>query len=154
MFEIYTQRVENPKDAHKIGRELTLGIAEKKLGYVPEILISNNGKPYIEGLHFNISHSHGLVVCVFGDKEVGVDTEKIREYRPRVAKNFHPAEIARLEEAEDINVEFFRIWTMKEAHLKCSGKGISKDLSSFNVFDLPNMHTEIRDEYIISICEE
>ncbi len=151
MVELYSEKVSSPKDAHLAGRKLALKIAEEKLGYAPEIHIGENGKPYIDGLHFNISHSGEYVVCAFADSEVGVDIEKIREYRKRVAEKFHPEEIAAIENSEDKDLEFFKIWTMKEAYLKCLGTGISKDLS-FNVFDVPNMHMEIVDGYVISIC--
>ena len=153
MFEIYTQWVNDPKAAHRAGRDLALKIATGKLGYTPEIHIGENGKPYIDGVHFNISHSHNLVVCAFGEHDIGIDVEKIRDYRPRVAEKFHPEEIAHLEKSADKNLEFFKIWTMKEAYLKCLGTGLSKALS-FNVFKIPNMHTEIKDDYIISICEK
>jgi len=151
MFEIYTQWVERPEAASGTGHSLALKIAEKKLGYIPEIHTGENGKPYIDGLFFNISHSHSLVVCAFSDCEIGIDVEKIREYRPRVAEKFHPEEISRLEKAIDKDLEFFKIWTMKEAYVKCSAVGISKALS-FNVFDIPNIYTEIRDGYVISVC--
>lgn len=151
MFEIYTEWVENPKDCHKIGRELILKIASEKLGHTPEIKIGKNGKPYIDGLHFNLSHSGNLIACAFSDDEVGIDVEKIRSYRPRVLKSFHPAEVARVEKSEDKDTEFYKIWTMKEAYLKFLGTGITKDLS-FNVFEIPNIRTEICDGYVISIC--
>ena len=151
MFEIYTQWADDPKDAHIIGRQLALNIARDKLGYTPKIRIGANGKPYIDGMYFNISHSHNMVVCAFSDTDIGIDVEKIREWRPRVAKSFHPEERTRLEKAEDKDLEFYKIWTMKEAYLKCLGTGITKNLS-FNVFEMPNIHTEIRDGYVISVC--
>ena len=81
-----------------------------------------------------------------------MDVEKVRDYPARVSKLFHPEEISRLEASEDKNLEFFKIWTGKEAYLKCIGTGITKNLSSFNVFTLPNMHVESRDGYVISVC--
>lgn len=53
------------------------GILKEFLGFSPQILRTENGKPYIEGnpLYFSLSHSgkHGVIaVC---DKPVGVDLE-------------------------------------------------------------------------------
>lgn len=151
MVKLYVEKVSSPKDAHVAGRKLLLRVAEEKLGFLPEITYENNGKPCIDGLHFNISHSFDFVVCAFADDAVGVDIEKIRDYPARVVKRLHPEEISRFEAAIDKNTEFFKIWTRKEAYLKCLGVGISGGLETFNSYELSSIKTEVRDGYVISV---
>ncbi|MDR1755864.1 MAG: 4'-phosphopantetheinyl transferase superfamily protein [Culturomica sp.] len=111
-------------------------------GLPPEqirILRGEKGKPFAAGrrdLHFNISHSGAYIVCAFSDREVGIDTERIREARLSVARRFfHPDEMAALEEtpAELKNERFFRYWSIKEAFLKYTGTGLTRPLSSFRI---------------------
>ena len=74
---------------------------------------------------FNISHSKGLVAFVFGDKECGVDIEKIGEYKPAVAERYFFASeyeyIESLKEETDKQLAFCRLWTIKECILKKYG---------------------------------
>lgn len=112
------------------------------------------GKPYIEGkphIHFNISHTDGLLVIAVSECSVGVDAEKIREVDIRVKKRFTKAE------AEYIGydtVRFFEIWTKKEAFLKQKGVGLKGGLQSFCVIENAKISTFNYKDYIISVCFE
>ena len=47
------------------------------------------GKPFLRELpniHFNISHTKGLVVCAIGMTSVGIDAEKIKPYPKSVLR--------------------------------------------------------------------
>lgn len=90
------------------------------------------------GLHFNLSHTTGLVACLIGGREeIGVDTETMR--RPmtdlvEIAQRFFaPREVAALgETAESERLErFFEFWTLKESYIKARGIGLSLGLSQF-----------------------
>lgn len=81
------------------------------------VFIGNNGKPMASGCYFNISHSHGLVACAVSDVPVGIDVEKIRPVSPRLLRILSPAERESVRRDED----FFRLWTLKEALIKCQG---------------------------------
>ena len=87
-----------------------------------------HGKPFIIGhpdIHFNVSHCREGVICVVSDRPVGVDIESIREYRESLVRyTMNDREVQQIERAEHPDVEFIRLWTMKEAVLKLSGKGI------------------------------
>ena len=92
----------------------------------------DNGKPQVDGICFNLSHSEDWVICAVSDKAVGCDIEKISEEKTKVAKRFFAvSENEHLSGFEgDVGTsEFFRIWTMKESYLKMTGEGISFPLN-------------------------
>ena len=101
-----------------------------------EKLLGINGKPQIEGIYFNLSHSHDMVVCAVSQKEVGCDLEKIKEVKEKIAEHFFTKnEIAHLklfDEKERID-EFFRIWTMKESYVKMTGEGLRVPFEAYEV---------------------
>lgn len=98
--------------------------------------------------HFNISHSGDYVVVAFSDCPVGVDIEKNKGNRLKVAKRFFTREelddlFAFSEEKEQIEY-FYQLWTLKESYMKTIGKGISMSLSSFS---FKKFHTDFRLRY-------
>lgn len=101
-----------------------------------ENLISYNeyGKPFLKdrkNLYFNISHCNELAVCAIENTEVGIDAEYIRECRSGVMQRaFSEREKNIVENSENINEMFFRIWTLKESFVKALGIGISYPLKS------------------------
>lgn len=89
-------------------------------------------------LSFNLSHTRGLVavaVSPIAGLPLGVDVERLdREVDLRVADNyFDPREVAWLAGLpEPARPEgFLRLWTLKEAFIKATGKGLTQDLGSF-----------------------
>lgn len=101
---------------------------------IEEIRYGENGKPQIDGLYFNLSHSHDMAVCVISDGMVGCDIEKIGKLREGIAERFFTEnEIKHLEqfEGELKRDEFFRLWTLKESYMKMTGEGMSLALDRF-----------------------
>lgn len=101
-----------------------------------------HGKPHIAnsqacGLHFNVSHTTGLLVCaVTLERAVGVDVE-YTERRNRLAdvagRFFSRAEcraLWRLPPAQRSD-RFFAYWTLKEAYIKARGLGLAIPLGRF-----------------------
>ena len=87
---------------------------------------------------FNLSHTDGLAgVAAIAQPEwaLGFDLEKLaREVRLAVADRYFSAhEIRWLEGlAEPLRrAGFLRLWTLKEAFIKATGKGLTQDLASF-----------------------
>ena len=93
-----------------------------------------HGKPVIVGhedIHFNISHCKRAVVCVISDEEVGVDVECTdRGNENLIRYTMNDEEQRLISSAPDSNVEFIRLWTMKEALLKYTGHGITDDMKT------------------------
>jgi 4'-phosphopantetheinyl transferase len=88
-----------------------------------------NGKPFLPGcpsLHFNLSHCKGLALCLLSAFPCGVDAEPKRTLREKVVRRVCSAsEKTALAAAEDKDLYFTRLWTLKEAYVKAIGIGIS-----------------------------
>lgn len=88
--------------------------------------------PGAPGIHFSVSHAGDYWVCAFSPRPVGLDLERVRDYRPGIARRFfHPEEAAWL--AGRSPGEFFDVWTAKESCVKFWGCGINGDFSRFSV---------------------
>lgn len=109
---------------------------------------SENGPPSIDrapvgapaGLSISISHSGALVAGVVAASPVGLDIEipgRRRDVLELAKSVCSPAEQRRLRalEAGEREAHFYALWTLKEAWLKCRGRGL--DLAS-----LRNLHAE------------
>lgn len=119
-----------------LARYLDAAPAEIEFSYGP------HGKPALAagaGLFFNVSHSGDLAIyAVAGDREVGVDVERLREVRDLEqisARFFSENERRALMElpVAERRRAFFRCWTCKEAFIKASGEGLSFPLDQFDV---------------------
>ena len=133
------------------GLQKEYGLTEK-----PVFEYGEHGKPSIVGhpdIYFNMSHCKEAAICVLSDKPVGVDIESIRRYSESLARyTMNDEEMALIEKAERRNVEFIRLWTLKEAVLKHSGEGIRNDMK--HVLDgLKQAKTQINEKksYIYSV---
>ena len=91
-----------------------------------------HGKPSIVGhpeIHFSLSHCREAVVCVVSDRPVGIDVESVVRYKEGlVAYTMNEQERQQIATAQQPDVAFTRLWTMKEARLKLTGEGITDDL--------------------------
>jgi 4'-phosphopantetheinyl transferase len=90
----------------------------------------SSGKPELDGLHFNLSHSGSVALYALSAAgPVGVDVEARPHSTQRVgelalaARAFGAAEAERLARLDPParGEEFLRAWTRHEAALKCSG---------------------------------
>ena len=94
------------------------------------------GKPVAEnGPSFNLSHSGDWVALAIGEGDVGCDIEKPKyvSYEKMGRIVFTENELAKIREARDKMGEFFRLWTKKEALLKCIGEGFHRPAKSVDV---------------------
>ena len=101
-------------------------------GIIPaEIGYGRNGKPFYPGereVFFNLTHSGQMAVCVFSDREVGVDCEKIRYFEPKLADYVfyqEEQETARSGRFENEDEGYTYLWTVKESLMKYFGTGLS-----------------------------
>ena len=126
---------------------------------LPVFEFGEHGKPFIVGhpdIHFNFSHCREAVICAVSDQPVGVDVESIREYKESLARyTMNDQELEQIARAERPDVEFIRLWTMKEAVLKLSGRGIVDDLKHVLTDTKTSELTTVVDpevRYVYSIC--
>lgn len=109
-------------------------VLEEKYGMseVPDFEFGLSGKPYLKAsrLFFNLSHCPKGIVCVVSDSEVGCDIEEVPQALDMDVCRlcFNRKEIDSIFEADDPNVEFTRLWTVKEAYLKLTGEGLTDSL--------------------------
>lgn len=106
------------------------------------------GKPILENVpdfHFNLSHCSGLIYAACSDTApVGVDAENMSDAYTEILSCLHEEErkavlTAPGEEAR--RLRFYEIWTRKEAFVKRSGEGMSRDFTGFDT-------TKLSDEFI------
>jgi 4'-phosphopantetheinyl transferase len=102
---------------------------------------NEHGKPFLDpdcGLHFNLSNSVGLVVCLVAEgNEVGVDVEspaRSRQIKDVAKAVFSSAELAQLEDLEDTAKQdrALSLWTLKEAYIKARGMGLALPLQKIS----------------------
>ena len=121
------------------------------------------GKPFLAnspGIHFNVSHSGNYVACALADEPVGIDIELINPPDPKIAERFFAPDERAYISASDPTVSFYEVWTKKESRIKWEGRGLSKPLPSFSVFEPePNTSTQPvyhkvfqNDEAICHVC--
>ena len=130
--------------------EVLLRYALKKRYEIEDFTLQTNayGKPFLENhedIFFNLSHSGDWVVCGIGDRNLGIDVERIEDIEMSIAKDFFAREeweyIKTIPEAERLGV-FYRVWTLKECYTKNVGKGMSIPLDSF-YFTFPEEKIDI-----------
>lgn len=99
---------------------------------LPLIGYAENGKPFLfnyPDVHFNMSHCKNAVAVAIHDAPVGIDVECKRNISRAVMERVCcPQELAMIDAAADAESEFLRVWTQKEALLKCTGAGIRDDM--------------------------
>jgi len=98
----------------------------------PTLLFTNHQSPVTRHqIHFNLSHCREAAICVLDQQPVGIDIESIREYKDSLARyTMNDEELQHIALAERPDVEFTRLWTLKEAVLKCRGTGINNDIKN------------------------
>jgi len=100
-------------------------------------------------INFNVAHSHDLILYAFSRRNmVGIDIERvapISNYK-RIARRFFTSREC---ERPDLSAEekslkgFKKIWVIKEAYLKATGKGVS-DMENVEVIFKKNKSQILR----------
>ena len=104
-----------------------------------QIVTDEYGKPGFAELplYFNLSHSGTRAMCIVAEVPVGCDVEQIRPVKPGLAGRFFSEEENRAlegcETPEAREALFFKLWTLKESFLKCTGRGLRTPLNAFSV---------------------
>lgn len=110
------------------------------------------GKPWVEGLHFNLSHSGAWVALALGDSPVGVDVQvwdRPRDLAPLLRRHFSAEEGAYI---RGDPMRFLELWTRKESVLKRSGQGITVPLQGVPVLGREELRTWRLPDGAVSVC--
>jgi 4'-phosphopantetheinyl transferase len=96
----------------------------------PTFIYNEHGTPYLEnGPYFSISHSQRGIAVAVSDMPIGIDIEAIRPINEGlILKTMNAEEQQRIFTSYDIEAEFIRLWTRKEAYVKMQGTGIISDM--------------------------
>lgn len=142
---------------------LSQGFAKEKIGELFSIdkkdiifSVTESGKPFCKshpGIYFSLSHSEDFLALAVGDREVGIDIEKIREAKEKLIKRVCcENEKQKIFSSENPDKAFTEIWTKKEAYLKALGTGIDRELTSIDTTDEKfSFVTEATDDFIVSV---
>jgi 4'-phosphopantetheinyl transferase len=111
-----------------------------------------HGKPFLSYrpfLHYNISHSGEYVVCILADQEVGIDVQIHRKANyERMLKRMVPEdEYNEILASADMQERFFEQWVLREAYIKWTGEGLSRDLRTISMNEGSSMLLDMEDGY-------
>lgn len=100
---------------------------------------TENKKPAVTGLQFNVSHSKDCVIIAISSHAIGIDVEHINpgfEFEDVMSYCFNQQELAFVRDSKNPLLNFFTLWTRKEALLKATGEGLLDHLEL-----VPSMQT-------------
>ena len=107
-----------------------------------DVYFNEHEKPYIKSKpFFNISHSGEYVAVVVNETEVGIDIQKIEEKNLKLIRQFEPEEQEYIKKEDNVN-RFHIMWSIKEAALKCYGRGLSLAFNKVKVIDDSTLKVE------------
>lgn len=159
MVKLFISEMENAKAHSKVFAEKVLSeylnVDQDRLA----VCRDSFGKPYLKNypdIHYNISHTKGVIVCAVSNKPVGVDIERIKKVNHGIVKRFFTVDeqnyILNSKGKED--ERFIEIWTKKEAYVKWIGKGMEIPFEAFDTFCHLNDMLEVISikDYVIALC--
>lgn len=115
-----------------------------------------NGKPRLEGfpdIHFNLSHCREAVACAVDNSPVGIDVECIDKLDGEVvAMTMNGQEQERIAASPQPELEFTRLWTMKESLYKLTGSYQGDIRSMLDNAVGYHFLTTIYPRYICTVC--
>ena len=117
------------RTGHETGRLLLKDLWQTHIGGdMPEIKLTERGKPYFSDSpwHFSISHTKRRAFCVLSPTPVGIDAEeRDRDISLRLAdKILSHSEREQFDAAQDKRIALLKFWVLKEAAAKLSGEGL------------------------------
>jgi len=127
---IYLYKCKIDKDcSYQSQHQVSLNLLERHFGYLPEIKVTEKGKPYFTKLnnYFSVSHCKKMVVVAISNTEIGIDVEITRNTNKLVMKKmYHEHETNVIDE----DCDFTKIWTCKESYGKMLGVGVVYDMKA------------------------
>lgn len=113
---------------------------EYEMRKIPDFQRTASGKPFFAGENmpsFNLSHSGPFVGCGLHREEIGLDIQKLTPAKPSLVRR-----VCTDEEQASVksDLDFCRIWAMKESAAKLTGEGITGSFRDILVLH-PEIHT-------------
>lgn len=147
-----------PGTGHDAGRALLRQLYGELTGQaLPDILISDRGKPYFADnhLYFSISHTRAHVFCALSHHPIGIDAEELdRSINLQLAqKILSPAEKTQFDAAADQRMALLTFWVLKEAQAKLTGHGLNGYPNNTD-FSLDDPRVTIQDGCLLAVIEQ
>lgn len=143
------------RTGHDAGRALLEDLYPD--GKLPEIAVTDRGKPYFvdSPWHFSISHTHRHAFCALSKHPVGIDAEELdRNINLRLAeKILSLTEKAQYDSAADKRKALLTFWVLKEAAAKRSGEGLN-GYPNHTEFTLDDPGVKEIDGCLVAVLEE
>lgn len=125
-----------PAEISETGRRLLAFALKEQCGFdgsLPPVAKGDQGKPYFPDhpcIEFNISHSGLYVVLALSAYPVGIDVQEISdmEFNAIGKRVLSESEYLDFLRSDNPGESFFRTWVRKEAYVKWTGEGITREL--------------------------
>ena len=148
----------NGLSGHEAGRTLLQTLWQTHAGgEMPEIAVTDRGKPYFVGSnwHFSISHTKKRVFCALSEENVGIDAEEAdRNINLHLAeKILSPKEKVQFDAAVDKRLALLRFWVLKEAAAKLSGEGL-KGYPNHTNFSLDDPRVRQMEDCLVAVLTD
>ncbi len=143
---------------HEAGRQLLRELYRQETGEdLPEIRITDRGKPYFpdSSWHFSISHTSKHAFCILSRHNVGLDAEELdRKVNLKLAdKVLSLPEKQQFDAADNKEKALLTFWVLKEAAAKLSGEGL-RGYPNHTKFSLDDPRVMELDGCIVAVMEE
>lgn len=113
---------------------------------------NENGKPRLDGYYFNFAHRDNVICIAIGETEIGVDIEKQRKYDVEFARFIlNDEEFAFIETQANKDELITKLWTQKEATVKCLGLNLSISLK--NIIDTKRFNYTFTQHKDYCVCQ-
>ena len=146
------------RTGHEAGRQLLQQLYRAQTGQaLPEILVTDRGKPYFADSpwHFSISHTPKHAFCVLSRNNISIDAEELdRKINLKLAdKILSPSERMQFDAAENKEKALLTLWVLKEAAAKLSGEGL-RGYPNHTHFSLEDPRVTELDGCLVAVMEE
>ena len=143
---------------HEAGRQLLKTLYREATGEeLPEIAVTDRGKPYFPGSpwHFSISHTRKHAFCVLSYHNVAIDAEDLdRKVNEKLAeKILSPTEKEQYDAAENKPKALLTFWVLKEAQAKLTGEGL-RGYPNHTNFTLDDPRVTETEGCLVAVMEE
>ena len=154
-FTEVAQQYEHKSMEHMIGEKLLeTGLLREyglKLKEEPRAT-GEHGKPFLSlqpKIHYNITHSGKYVMCILAGQEVGIDVQQHRKANyERMLERMVPQDMIReILDADEPEKAFFTQWVLREAYIKWTGEGLSRDLRTISLEEGSYILLDLGEDY-------
>ena len=154
-FTEVPQQYEHKNMEHMIGEKLLetglLREYDLKLKEEPRAT-GEHGKPFLSlqpKIHYNITHSGKYVMCILAGQEVGIDVQQHRKANyERMLERMVPQDMIReILDADEPEKAFFTQWVLREAYIKWTGEGLSRDLRTISLEEGSYILLDLGEDY-------